>query len=886
MTEKKEKSGLAIAFITNGMISVKWMMRLNELNRGIPSGMFWRHIWHEGKDYRTKGGYAKARNIVVEKAMEINVKYLFFIDTDVFPNTDIITRLMSHNKPIVTGIYYMKSYPAQPVIFQKMGDGPYWNYPVEELFEIGGAGLGCTFIDMEVFDKFKEKGLPFFKEDWKYKKDDGSTVSVNVGEDHWFFMKAKELGYKVYCDSSCLCDHVEEKNGATFPGEKETKKIREMILKKHGRGDIIEREKELFKRDPEKKTIVFYNMTLAKFTGDTIKHKPIGGSEGDIINLAKMFAKKYNVFVFCHCTKPGIYDNVHYFDVKDTESLRKWKTDLFISSRNTVPLGDGEFKDKLTVGKKCLWTHDLPDSYVFDKLPDAIRYENISKIFALTEWHKEIIKQKFPMIPEGMLSVARNGVDTEYYAQEIERNPFKLIYSSTPFRGLDVLLNVFPKIKELVPEAELHIFSSMKVYGAEKEPEEFQALYNKAKEMEGVVYHGSVTRKELAKEMKSSAILAYPNHYPETCCNTAMEAITAGTPIVTTNKAALSEIVPKDCGILIDGDSHSKEYQDKFIDSIARILKNKPLWNQMHDSCKKYDFSWETISKEWIKEFFPEDLEEYSKTIDKDKTKVIDEDKTPKQIDQEDNIISDKEVNQDDARRYRKKVMEDLMKATSTTISPDIVEEEPEKTEHPFNMKTENINTPAYWNNQYRMEIDKGFDQRSDPRRWNILLDHIKDGDVILDYGCATGEFLLYTKPKKPNCKRYGIDFSDYAIKTALKRDPTLRAATDIKGFPAEIRQSYFNVITSQHVIEHMSEPIKHVEDLRKMLTKDGTLILVIPIKDDEWSEHQMIWKLEDIVELLSRFECTYNIIHRKKTLRRRKDNNAQEAIVVIKFKE
>jgi len=768
-------------------------------------------------------------------------------NTDVFPPTDVITKLLSHNKPIVTGIYYMKSSPAQPVIFKKMGDGPYWDFPVEQLVEIEGSGLGCSMINMEVFDKFKEKSIPFFQEDWEHKKDDGSIVRVKVGEDHWFFMKAKELGFQTYCDTSVLCDHVDVKNGISFPGEEEVKKIREKVLKKHGRKDIIETEKKLFNIDPEKKTIVFYNMTLSDFAGDTIERKAIGGSEGDIINLAKMFAKKYNVFVFCNCTKPGIYDNVHYLHVKDTDCMQGWKTDLFISSRNTLILADVDFKQRFKVDKVCLWTHDLPESYLFDKLPQAIKHKNVDRVFALTQWHQDEIKKVYPMVPEEMWFFARNGVDTQYYKQEVKRNPFKLIYSSTPFRGLDVLLEVFPTIKNLVPEAELHIFSSMLVYGQgdKTETDDFKALYKKAEEMEGVTYHGSVIRRELAKEMKSSAILAYPNHYPETCCITAMESVTAGTPIVTSNKAALPEIIPKGCAILIDGDSHSKEYKEKFIDSIVGILKNPPLWDEMHKACKGHDFTWETISKEWIKEFFPDDTEAY--------TKILDSDATSKLIDQ--------------------------------GIGCEVVGEE-SNDDKSFNTKKGNINTPEYWNNQYKFENEKGVDQRSDPRRWNIILDNIKDGDVILDYGCATGDFLIYTKSQKANCKLYGLDFSDYAIKIALEKESTLRVSSDIKGFPDDIRENYFDVITSQHVIEHMDDPVEHVEMLRKMLSPEGTLILVIPVNDDEWCEHQMIWQLSDVLDLLGRFDCTYNIVHRKKALRLKKTGKpVEEVIAIIKFK-
>lgn len=862
MQKKKEKQGLMIGFITNGMVSVKWMMRLNEMQHGIPSGMFWKYCWYEGKGYKDKGGYAKARTKVVEQARAHNAKWLLFIDCDVLPQPDVITSLMSHSKDIVTGIYYMKSSPAQPVIFKKMGDGPYWDYPINELFEIEGSGMGLCLINMDVFDKFEEAGIPFFKENWVYEKPDGSKVKVKVGEDHWFFIQAKKLGYKIYCDSSVsgIADHIDSNTGVSYPGEEEVSRIRKKLLQKEGQEKIIEKEEKLFSVDQNKKTIVFYNATPSEFAGDELERRGVGGSEGDIINLSKIFAKYYNVIVFCNCPRPGIYDGVRYMHVGDTEYLKKIKTDLFIASRNTHLLAEVNFKEMFNIDKVCLWTHDLPESYVFDKLPKAI--PNIDRIFALTRWHRDEIKKKFPDVPDKYWFNARNGVDTELYKVDVKRNPYKLIYSSTPFRGLDVLLEVFPKIKEQVPKAELHVFSSMKVYGnaTEDEDKKFQKLYDKAEDMDGVVYHGSVTRKELAKHMKESAVMTYPNHYKETMCISAAEAIVAGTPIVTSKLAALPEVIPPKCATFIDGDAHSERYKKWFISSVVEILKNPKLWQKMHKACKGHDFSWETISLEWIQEFFPDDLEDFNNALDDHSHKLPAEKK----------------------RKHKKKIKSDTEKEHRLKLA-----EEKGWDKKLVKYREEhggNLNTAEYWDSQYKYEFEKGIDQRSSSRRWNIILDYIKDDDVVLDYGCSMGEFLVYLGDKKPNTKRYGIDMSKFALEKAHEKDNSLRLTNSIDGLLPDCKENYFDVISGQHVIEHFDDPVELIEDMRKLLTKDGTLILVIPLNDD-WIEHQTVWKMEDIVELLNRFDCTYKLIHRKKTIRDRDDGKpVEEVIAIIQF--
>ncbi len=621
MTEEN-KQGLVIGFISDGMVPTKWMMRCNALGAGTPSGIFWKFAFVEGTGYKDKGGYAEARTKVVQQAREHNAKWLFMVDTDVFPPPDAITKLMSHSKPIVTGIYYMKSHPPQPVIFKQMGDGPYWDYPVDDFFEIEGSGLGCCLINMEVFDEFDKHNLPYFKENWVYTKPDGSKIKVKVGEDHWFFIKAKELGFQPYCDSSVICDHLDVETGAIFPGEKEVERVRNKALKKHGRQDIIKREKEIYSLDPNKKTIVFYNATPAEFSGDEITKRGVGGAEGCIIDLAKELAGYYNVVVFCNCPRPGVYDGVHYTHADNTDWMKKFTTDLLIVSRNTHLLADVDFRKYFNIQQVCLWCHDMVESYVFDRLPKAIK--NIDKVCALSNWHWQNIENRFPgLIPEDKKLTISNGLDTElfkYSGEEKKRK--KLVYTSTPFRGLDVLLELFPQIKEQVPDAELHVFSSMKVYGNKKvdKDKDFKELYDKAKQMEGVVYHGTVPRKELAEHLKESALMVYPNHYPETMCISVAESVVANTPVVTSKKAALPETIPEGTGYLIEP-PQDETYKEKFVETTVRLLNYDEEWNKMREECSKYKdtFSWEKSAKKWVENFLPEDVAEFEKSKEQEK---------------------------------------------------------------------------------------------------------------------------------------------------------------------------------------------------------------------------------------------------------------------------
>src|SRR5438270_153717 len=74
-----------------------------------------------------------------------------------------------------------------------------------------------------------------------------------------------------------------------------------------------------------------------------------------------------------------------------------------------------------------------------------------------------------------------------------------LVYSSMPFRGLDVLLAAFPAIRAAVPGARLRIFSSMDPYQTVSDP--YRPLYSQAETMVGVEYVGAVGQGRLANEL-------------------------------------------------------------------------------------------------------------------------------------------------------------------------------------------------------------------------------------------------------------------------------------------------------------------------------------------------------------------------------------------------
>lgn len=338
------------------------------------------------------------------------------------------------------------------------------------------------------------------------------------------------------------------------------------------------------------------------FAGDSLTEKPLGGTETAMIHMARSLAQKgHHVRVFVKEGK-GVFDRVSYEKMEGyLESLRLRPADVLIASRIFHP-----FLVDVPARVRIFWTEDAHDQPFVEFLSRSDLVNNIDRIFTVSQWQTRMLAQQFG-IPEQRFWVTRNGIFWDHFKElPHNRNPKKLVYTSTPFRGLDVLLDLFPRIRERVPDVELDIYSSMSVYQVESAVDKalYGPLYKKARQP-GVTLKGSVIQEELAHALTHAGILAYPNHFAETSCIAALEAMAAGLPVVTSRLGAMPETVSAG-GILIEGDARSRKYQSDFVDAVCRLLEDPARWKELSEAGRRKVYEhhrWDMIADEWIAEF-------------------------------------------------------------------------------------------------------------------------------------------------------------------------------------------------------------------------------------------------------------------------------------------
>src|SRR5262249_28530098 len=117
-----------------------------------------------------------------------------------------------------------------------------------------------------------------------------------------------------------------------------------------------------------------------------------------------------------------------------------------------------------------LWTgHDINQPAVRN-LCDVAERSLWDKVVLVSNWQAERYLTEFNFKSD-QIGVLRYAV-APAFEKKCRNRPYffisgappVLIYSSTPFRGLDVLLRAFPLIRAAVPQCEAKIYSSMVVY--------------------------------------------------------------------------------------------------------------------------------------------------------------------------------------------------------------------------------------------------------------------------------------------------------------------------------------------------------------------------------------------------------------------------------------
>jgi len=333
--------------------------------------------------------------------------------------------------------------------------------------------------------------------------------------------------------------------------------------------------------------LVFLDPIHWDYTIQTVYDRPLGGSQSALCYLAEALARRgHEVVLLNHTTRPGVQRGVSCMNLSSPPAvIRALSPDVCIVL-NGVLAPDSVRK---LIGENVLlffWAqngHDQPASQDLNNPAVCCGYDGF---ILVSRWQQAQYLSHFPIDPnktivqENAVAPCFEGMYTPGDCVRLAKaSPPLLAYTSTPFRGLKLLLEVFPEIRARVPGTRLRVYSSMKVYqfSEEEDAQRHGPLYRTCHETDGVDYRGSIVQSQLAQELRSVCALAYPNTFAETSCIAVMEAMAAGCRIITTQLGALPETTAGFGELIAPGDGYEQRFRDATVAFLQKLNSESAL---------------------------------------------------------------------------------------------------------------------------------------------------------------------------------------------------------------------------------------------------------------------------------------------------------------------
>lgn len=97
---------------------------------------------------------ADAQNMIVKEAIDKDFEWLFLVEHDnvIPPNTFITLNdyMRRAEYPIVSGLYFTKGYPSEPLVYRGRGNSFYGDWKLGDMVMADGVPTGCLLIHMSI----------------------------------------------------------------------------------------------------------------------------------------------------------------------------------------------------------------------------------------------------------------------------------------------------------------------------------------------------------------------------------------------------------------------------------------------------------------------------------------------------------------------------------------------------------------------------------------------------------------------------------------------------------------------------------------------------------------------------------------------------------------
>lgn len=576
-----------------------------------------------------------------------------------------------------------------------------------------------------------------------------------------------------------------------------------------------------------------YNISILvpgmKFNGSTLDTASLGGTETAGLCLSREFARLgHNVRMFANCGAPGIFDGVVYRGIEAfQQNMQTAPGDILIVQRTPEP-----FILRSVHKLHLLWCHDLALGRQAHSYKSVIW--NVDKFITVSDWMKKQYVETYGL-PEEFIYASRNGLDLFRFpevdlGQKLRK---RLVYSARPERGLDLLLDrIFPALLEKDPEFELALF------GYDNPVDHMKEFYGnlaiKAKQFgDKVRFMGNLAKPDQYRAYTKFGIYTYPTPSPkfkefrEVSCISAMEAMAAGMPIVTSRLGALSETIPETAGTLIDGDVASDEYRDAFVSAILEYTKDPVKYEATAKAGMEHaqNLSWAGIAKEWTEQF-----DRWIAERNDDRVRLA------HHFYRRSDVFAARAALEGQTSESAIRLATKIEKEYAFTKSPEAFRKHYIRGGRETDKRLATAPLDAY----NFMETNES--------RFHVIRDFLarhEECKRILDYGCGHGWSTIYLANQLGR-EWTGVDIDPGAVKWArlfAEKHGSKNAAISFAIGDHTKLTSFvpYDAAIISEVLEHCVDPYEVFEAVEKSVKIDGAIVITVPYGPSEYETDNWI---------------------------------------------
>ena len=252
---------------------------------------------------------------------------------------------------------------------------------------------------------------------------------------------------------------------------------------------------------------------------------------------------------------------------------------------------------------KVYWLHDLPEDPETNHLRNSESRDRFHQLVFCGQWQYTRYRDYLGVPHDQNSIVIDNGVQP-FQPHKKPDGEVRLVYFSTPQRGLEILVPVFEELCKKHDNIVLDVFSSYSIYGWHEADKRFEQVFERCKQHPKINYHGTQPNEVVREALKNAHIMAYPSIWMECNSRAVIEAMSAGLLCVHPNYGGLVD-TSGGMNMMYQWDTDINRHANVFAAVLSHAIETVQTeqtqnYLQLVKTYADTRFSWDRIVPQWV----------------------------------------------------------------------------------------------------------------------------------------------------------------------------------------------------------------------------------------------------------------------------------------------